>query len=112
MTPTLNDFFNDIAKILDAPTRPNPRPRTSWQETSQAFIFTTSIPGIPPNDIQVSNTGSIIFIKTPLEEITIPLPTDIDGTTIAPRLKYGVLTISIRKGTPRNPHKLIPVIEE
>jgi HSP20 family protein len=95
-------------------------------ETEDAFIVKASIPGVNPDDIDISLTDNVLTIKAEVkaeEEIenaqyhlrerrfgvysrAITLPTAVDADRVDAVYKDGVLTLTIPKAEEAKPHKI------
>ena len=96
----LSDFFSELLTDCDRFT--NSFPQTSIQSDNEKSIVTVEVPGINPDDIQVSITDDTLTIKHQKEgketnnfERTITLPARYDTENLNAECKHGLLTITI-----------------
>jgi HSP20 family protein len=95
-------------------------------ETEDAFIVKASIPGVNPDDIDISLTDNVLTIKAEIKEEkeiedakyhlrerrygafsrAITLPTAVDADKVEAVYENGVLTLTIPKAEAVKPHKI------
>ncbi|HHB91305.1 MAG TPA: Hsp20/alpha crystallin family protein [Anaerolineae bacterium] len=108
------------------------REETIWMlpldvsETADAYIVKASIPGVNPDDIDVTLTDNVLTIKAEIKEEkeieeakyhlrerrfglfsrSITLPTAVDADKVEAVYENGVLTLTIPKAEEVKPHKI------
>ncbi len=95
-------------------------------ETEDAYIVKASIPGVDPDDIDITLTDNVLTIKAEIKEEkeveeakyhlrerrfgvfsrSITLPTAVDADKVEAVYEQGVLTLTIPKAEEVKPHKI------
>ena len=95
-------------------------------ETEDAYIVKASIPGVNPDDIDITLTDNVLTIKAEIKEEkeveeakyhlrerrfglfsrSITLPTAVDADKVEAVYEDGVLTLTIHKAEEVKPHKI------
>jgi len=102
------------------------RPAVDILETPQAYLLRAEIPGIDPDDVDVTLTGDTLTIrgeKMVEEKVedqswclserlpgrferSFTLPTAVSATDIEAEARHGVLTVKVMKAVEAQPHRV------
>jgi HSP20 family protein len=131
----LNQLHRELGRVFDETSSSEPTlyessnwvPQVDITETENGFHVTVDIPGVPPEDVEVTHEKNVLSIRgqrsTKSEEegagykrrerVTgsflrqFTLPDSADEEKISARITNGVLDIHIPKGTANEPRKIV-----
>ncbi len=114
----------DLDRLLYAFERPQAfAPRVTFEETEEAWILRSELPGFSEKEIELSVTGSTVTLKVERQpeakegqeqtqaatyryERSFELPTKVDAEKVAAELKLGVLTVTLPKAPETRPKQI------
>ena len=124
-----NQLFNGLTSNVEAQVQSNWIPAVDFEDRGEHYLVTADLPGIKPEDVEISLDGDVLRIKgervaeTDIGEgdekryrrtervygafrRSFQLPTDVDPDTIEAHGKDGVLHIRIGKHAATQPRRI------
>ncbi|MFQ5505014.1 MAG: Hsp20/alpha crystallin family protein [Planctomycetota bacterium] len=123
---SVDDLFNRFWRGMVPSRLDTWRPAVDVIETPQAYLLRAEVPGIDPDDVDVTLTGDTLTIRgdKKLEEKlgdqswhmterlagsferSFNLPTPVSAKDIEAEARHGVLTIKVMKAEEAQPHRV------
>jgi HSP20 family protein len=120
----MDDLFERFGTFAPALARPA-FPPVNLYETDEAFVLTAELPGIAPEELEVSLEGSTVTLRGERKPVSeegasvhraerpagvfrraIDLPVPIDGEKVEATHRSGVLTLRLPKAAEHRPRQI------
>ena len=105
------DPFSDLFSIISSKSvREGPR-LSDMQDNGDVYVASIELPGYKKGDIKIETSGNTLSVSADRDgkvkyENTFSIKDDVDTTSIAANLEYGILTLTLPKKEVSKPRKI------
>ena len=104
------DPFADLFSTFSRSLREDPR-LTDIKDNGDVYVASIELPGYKKGDIKVEANGNTLTVSAEKEgkteyKNTFSIKSDVDTTSIAANLEYGILTLTLPKKEVSKPRKI------
>lgn len=108
--PWLDELLHDTLGALDWRYEGEWTPAVNVEDQADAIRITTEIPGVKPDQVQISVEGNTLSINGAKAELTFhrsfTLPATVDAAAIKAGYENGVLTVTLPKAEKAKPRQI------
>lgn len=108
--PWLDELLHDTLGALDWRYDGAWTPAVNVEDQADAIRITTEIPGVKPDQVQISVEGNTLAINGAKGELTFhrsfTLPASVDAAAIKAGYENGVLTVTLPKAEKAKPRQI------
>ena len=104
------DPFTDLFSTFSRSLHEDPR-LTDIKDNGDVYVASIELPGYKKGDIKVEANGNMLTVSAEKEgkaeyKNTFSIKSDVDTTSIAANLEYGILTLTLPKKEVSKPRKI------